>query len=86
MPGLRRCPWSQISNEVWIAYSWWRDWKDLNILPWGGNDLSEQPNYVVDAIRQCEHIFNKVEAEQVDKSNREIHKASNQHNKSGATR
>ncbi len=75
---MRRCPWSQITNEAWIAYSWWRDWKDLKILPWGGGDLAEQPNYVVDAIRQCENIYSKVEGEQIEKSQRDMRKASRQ--------
>ena len=78
MPTLRRCPWSQITDETWILYSWWRDWKDLKILPYGGDDLSEQPNYVVEAIRQCENIYAKVEAEQVEKSHKEAKQMSRQ--------
>ena len=78
---MRRCPWSQITNEAWIAYSWWRDCKDLKILPWGGGDLSEQPNYVVDAIRQCENIYSKVEGEQIENSQRDMRKASRQASK-----
>jgi len=75
MPGLRRCPWSQLPDEVWVAYSWWRDWKDLNVLPWGGIDLMEQPAYVGEIIRHCENIFNTVESEAHEKHQKELDRA-----------
>ena len=53
MPGLRRCPWSVIDDDTWRAMSWFREWKDLGILPWGGSEMLEQPAFVVEAISVC---------------------------------
>ena len=61
MPKLRRCPWSQIDNDAWQCVRWWLEWKEFNCLPWGGNDLMEQPAYVLEALLICNEIKNKVE-------------------------
>jgi len=79
MPGLRRCPWSQITDEVWVVYGWWRDWKDLNVLPWGGSDLMEQPAYVTEGIRRCENLSNQVESEAHEKHQREMKRGARKH-------
>jgi hypothetical protein len=75
MPGLRRCPWSQIEDHVWVLYSWWRDWKSASALPWGGTDIMEQPAFVLEVIRHCEGIANTVEAEMHDKHQREVERS-----------
>ena len=72
MPGLRRCPWSQLTDEVWVAYSWWQDWKSMGALPWGGNDLMEQPAYVVEVIRRCEGVLQTVESEAHENHQKEM--------------
>ena len=72
MPSLRRCPWSQLSDEVWLAYTWWSDWKSFNILPWGGTDLVEEPAYVLEVIQLCEGIRNSVEKEKYDEQNKKL--------------
>lgn len=68
MPGLRRCPWSQVTDETWVAFQWWRDWKDLNALPEGGNDIMAQPAYIVEAIKLCDNLCAKVESEKIKKT------------------
>ena len=72
MPGLRRCPWSQLTDDVWMVLSWWRDWKQLSVLPWGGNDLMDQPAYVVEAIRECENESQMITSEHDRKHHREM--------------
>ena len=72
MPGLRRCPWSQITSETWAVFNWWRDWKNLKVLPWGGTDLMEQPAYILEAIDICEGIYKLVESEEHDKHKKEV--------------
>ena len=67
MPSLRRCPWSQIDDETWSCVSWWSEYKELGALPWGGNDLMEQPNFVIEAILACTEIKNAVELENAER-------------------
>jgi hypothetical protein len=67
MPGLRRCPWSQITDETWVIFRWWRDWKELSALPEGGTDIMEQPAFIVEAIQLCENLRAKVESETLKK-------------------
>jgi len=63
MPGLRRCPWSQITPETWAVLNWWSEWRALQVLPYGGSDLMEQPAYVVEGIQKCETVRVSVETE-----------------------
>jgi hypothetical protein len=72
MPGLRRCPWSQINNETWAAFQWWRDWKEINGLPEGGTDIMAQPAYIVEAIKTCENLSAKVESERINKTQKDF--------------
>ena len=53
-PGLNRCPWAVLTAEVWECVRWWREWRELGVLPYGGSDLMAQPHYVYQAIRLCE--------------------------------
>ena len=67
MPTLRRCPWSQIDQETWTCVSWWSEYKELGVLPWGGGDLMEQPNFVIEAILACTEIKNSLEIEKAER-------------------
>ena len=67
MPELRRCPMSQIDNEAWECVSWWGEYKEFNLLPWGGNDLMDQPNFVIDVFVLCSEINKRAEAERAKK-------------------
>ena len=67
MPGLRRCPWSQIDSETWMCVSWWSEYKELEALPWGGSDLMSQPNFVIEAILACTEIKNSLEIEKAER-------------------
>jgi hypothetical protein len=49
---------------------WWTDWRDLKVLPWGGDDLMEQPAIVLDAIRECNRVWNQVLAERAKEASR----------------
>ena len=74
MPGLRRCPWSIIDDETWAMLTWWQDWKTLQVLPWGGSDLMEQPAYVLQAFRQCETTLNELNKEEQTKQQKAYEK------------
>ena len=61
---LRQCPWAVIEAQAWSLLAWYSDWKDLQILPEGGQDLQEQPAYVVEAIRICHNAVRSIESEE----------------------
>lgn len=63
-PELDRCPWADLDNDVWAAVTWWLDWRDLHILPFGGSDLMAQPAYVLEAIRTCQDALHRIESAQ----------------------
>tara|TARA_R110002020_G_scaffold171937_3_gene362053 strand:+ start:4135 stop:4494 length:360 start_codon:yes stop_codon:yes gene_type:complete len=63
MPELRRCPMSQIDNEAWECIAWWSEYKEFNALPWGGSDLMDQPNFVIDVFVLCSNISKVAEEE-----------------------
>ena len=67
MPTLRRCPWSQISDETWEVIRWWGEFKEFGVLPWGGSDLMEQPAFVLEAFNLCTEIKNVFQAEMAKK-------------------
>ena len=53
-PDVLRCPWSQLTPEVWTVLAWWADWQTVHsVLPWG-DDVREWPAYVYEAIRLCQ--------------------------------
>ena len=81
MPSLRRCPWSQIDNETWLAFQWWREWKELSALPEGGTDIMAQPAYVVEAIALCEGFYAKVEYEKMSESKKELERSRRRNNR-----
>ena len=47
--------------------SWWSEYKELGVLPWGGGDLMEQPNFVIEAILACTEIKNSLEIEKAER-------------------
>lgn len=55
-PSLRRCPKSQLDDEVWMMFGWWHNWKMTNgqLLPFGSSNLSNEPAFVSDVILVCE--------------------------------
>lgn len=59
-PELRRCPWSQLSDDAWEVVRWWSEWKSYGVLPYGGSDLMEQPAYVLEGIEICEETAAEV--------------------------
>lgn len=63
LPSLRRCPWSQINDEAWMAIRWWGEFKEFGVLPWGGSDVMEQPAFVLDVFNLCVEIKNSAEHE-----------------------
>ena len=76
MPSLRRCPWSQIDAEAWACISWWSEYRELGALPWGGGDLMDQPNFVIEAIIFCTELKNSIELEKAERRAQAWHKQS----------
>lgn len=67
-----RCPWALMSPEVLLCVQWWRMWRDLGALPYGGNDLMAQPAYVTQAIVACQEECGRVVAARSRVHNAEI--------------
>jgi len=67
MPSLRRCPWSQVTEEAWGIIQWWLEYKEFGVLPWGGSDLMEQPAFVLETFTFCTALKNEIEAEKARK-------------------
>ena len=61
-PSLRQCPWSQISSETWELINWWLSWSTLRTLPWGGQDIMQQPAIVLEVLELCETAKKECEA------------------------
>jgi hypothetical protein len=38
-------------------FGWWESWKVLGCLPYGGNDIAEQPAEVYDVLMLCETVY-----------------------------
>ena len=62
-PRLRRCPWSQIELEAYVAIGWHREFTRLRVLPFGGSDLMDQPAFVYEAIVAADNAKAEVDAE-----------------------
>ena len=75
MPSLRRCPWSQIDEEAWMYLSWWAEWVQFKVLPYGGTDLLEQPAYVIEAFSFFQEIKADIEKKKARKQQQEIERA-----------
>lgn len=58
---------SQIDNEAWECIQWWGEYQEFKALPWGGNDLMDQPNFVIDVFVLCSEISKQAEAERAKK-------------------
>lgn len=71
-PGLRHCPISVIEDRAWQLHAWWMEWKRLGVLPWGGCDLLEQPEFVVQAFTRIEQVTAEIEAKQQREAQREM--------------
>ena len=74
LPTLRRCPWSQIDDEAWLMIGWWVEWKEFQVMPFGGSDLLEQPAYVMEVFTFLQQIKNEVESHNAEKQQKEIEK------------
>ena len=49
-PDLRMCPWSQFDAEVNLYFGWFREWKNYGVLPYGSQNLLDEPAFVLEAI------------------------------------
>lgn len=54
---------------------WWRDWKNLNSLPFGGSDVLAQPAYVTQVIRTAEQTANEIAQARDEERRREAERA-----------
>ena len=72
MPSLRRCPWSQIDPETMMMVSWFTDWRDYKILPFGGASLSEEPAFVYAVIHHASTVIREIETERAKKQRAEL--------------
>ena len=72
MPSLRRCPWSQTDDQTWIILNWWVEWKEFQVLPFGGSDLMDQPAYVLESFALLRQLQIEIEKADSDKRQREI--------------
>jgi hypothetical protein len=72
MPSLKRCPKSQMTEEVWQWLQWWIDWKKLGCLPWPGSEIAAQPAFVYDLLMLCESEHSQMMAEVESKTSNQI--------------
>jgi len=75
MPSLRRCPWSQIDPETMMMVSWFTDWRDYKVLPFGGAGLIDEPAFVYEAIHHASTVIRGIEAEQAKKQRAELERS-----------
>lgn len=75
-PGLDRCPWSQIDDDVWEAIVVWWEWKKFGVLPIDGAGLLGQDAIVFEVIQACEEV---VDSEQSRIRKRQEREAKKQH-------
>lgn len=57
---------------MWERVSWWQERKDFGVLPWGGDDIMQQPAEVYEVIQLCERVTSEIEAETTDKEQARI--------------
>ena len=68
---MLRCPWTLFTPEVSVCVRWWREWRELKVLPFAG-DLLDQPAYVMDAIEICEDEWTTASSEATRKMREEV--------------
>ena len=74
MRELVSCPWAEIKPESYEHFNWWSEFKSLGILPFGGNDLMEQPGFVYEAISFVQRIYDETSANDARKHQSEMQK------------
>jgi len=75
MPSLRRCPWSQIDDRAWLVLTWWVEWREFKILPFGGSELLDQPAYVLEAFTLLHMLQNEIEFKKLKQQQGEVEAA-----------
>lgn len=53
-----------MTGEVWEHVRWWTDWETMQLLPYGGESLADEPAFVTEVIRECIAARNKALATQ----------------------
>tara|TARA_R110000824_G_scaffold55027_5_gene151634 strand:+ start:12904 stop:13137 length:234 start_codon:yes stop_codon:yes gene_type:complete len=66
---------SQIDDEAWLVLSWWGEWKQFKILPYGGLDIMTQPATVLEAFLLLEQIRTEIENELSKKQQKDIERS-----------
>lgn len=74
-PSLRRCPWSQVKADTWQLVEWWLAWDTFSALPWGGQDVMQQPAYVLEVLELCETTKRESQAREHKRQSDEIDRA-----------
>lgn len=74
-PDMWQCPNMEFDGEAWLWLSWWQDWELWRLLPFGGNDLMNEPLYVYEAFRVMTSarvtVENEANQRQADKIERD---------------
>ena len=50
-PSLRQCPWSLIDSETNLYLTWFQEFEEFGILPFGSSDLLSEPAYILEAFQ-----------------------------------
>jgi hypothetical protein len=50
-PELKQCPWSQIDSESQLFISWYQEFEEFGILPFGSESLLSEPAYILEAFQ-----------------------------------
>ena len=68
-------PWSPLDPEVNLLLSWYREWSGYKVLPYGSQNLLDEPAFVFEAIDIVNTEINSMKSEQQRKAQIEHEKA-----------
>ena len=75
-PSLRRCPWSQLDEHVFLYVKWFSDWRDYRILPFESDTLSNEPAYVYEVIDLMSQTMRTIEADKARQQQADLERQS----------
>lgn len=65
-PELRNCPLSVFDDQLESMVTWWQEYRDLGVLPFGSDTLGDEPYFVGEVIQLCDAAANEWHEEHED--------------------
>lgn len=61
-----------LTDEVWEAVQWWRDWTTFGVLPWGSESVLLEPHFVYQVLERCAAVAARAQGRQEAEARRRM--------------